>query len=106
VIDNRGGAGGSIGAQLAAEAAPDGYTLLHPQNPKTPYYIVNGIISRNVVRARQWIGWYQTSRSRGGSPTPGHGYEGVFSAWNPGSQFCGFPAPTLAEDLWSSWFDY
>ena len=28
VIDNRGGAGGTLGVDLAAKAAPDGYTIL------------------------------------------------------------------------------
>ena len=28
VIDNRGGAGGNIGSEIAAKAVPDGYTLI------------------------------------------------------------------------------
>jgi len=32
-IENRGGAGGTIGEEVAAKAAPDGYTILHDATP-------------------------------------------------------------------------
>ena len=55
VIDNKGGAGGTLGADLVAHAAPDGYTLLYVTpgqqmvNPhlmdKLPYDPVNGFVA-------------------------------------------------------------
>src|SRR6516164_2304585 len=46
VVDNRGGAGGSIGAEFVAHATPDGYTLLVGSNgPLT----VNPFVQANLA---------------------------------------------------------
>ena len=44
VIENRGGAGGTIGEALVAKAAPDGYTILHDATA----YSVNGVLYPNL----------------------------------------------------------
>ena len=60
VIDNRGGAGGTIGTDMAAKAAPDGYTLLlisvaHAFNPaiykKLPYDPEKAFVPIGIVAA-------------------------------------------------------
>jgi tripartite-type tricarboxylate transporter receptor subunit TctC len=44
VIENRGGAGGTIGEALVAKATPDGYTILHDATA----YSVNGALYSNL----------------------------------------------------------
>ena len=44
VIENRGGAGGTIGEALVAKANPDGYTILHDATA----YSVNGALYSNL----------------------------------------------------------
>jgi tripartite-type tricarboxylate transporter receptor subunit TctC len=44
VIENRGGAGGTIGEAVVAKAAPDGYTILHDATG----YSVNGALYSNL----------------------------------------------------------
>jgi len=61
VVDNRGGAGGNIGLQAAAQAAPDGYTMVMGQtsnlaiNPslysKVPYDPVRDFVPVSLVSA-------------------------------------------------------
>jgi tripartite-type tricarboxylate transporter receptor subunit TctC len=57
VVDNRGGAGGAIGAEIAARANPDGYTIIvvtssYAANAvlyKLPYDPVNGIAPVSMI---------------------------------------------------------
>jgi len=61
VVDNRGGAGGSVGLQTAAQAAPDGYTMVMGQtsnlaiNPalysKLPYDPIKDFVPVSLVSA-------------------------------------------------------
>src|SRR3984957_6509482 len=44
VIENRGGAGGTIGEALVAKATPDGYTILHDGTA----YSINGALYSNL----------------------------------------------------------
>ena len=62
VVDNRGGAGGVLGTDVAAKAAPDGYTLLlvptsHVINPsiyaKLPYDTVKAFAPITMWPQRQ-----------------------------------------------------
>ncbi len=46
VIDNRGGAGGTIGAAVAAKSPPDGYTVL--------LYAVHGAVAQSAFRNRSY----------------------------------------------------
>lgn len=50
VVDNRGGAGGNIGAELAARAAPDGYTLFMVSATQTVNMTLFKNVSYNIVR--------------------------------------------------------
>jgi tripartite-type tricarboxylate transporter receptor subunit TctC len=43
-VENRGGAGGTIGEELVAKAAPDGYTILHDATA----FSVNGALYQNL----------------------------------------------------------
>src|SRR6476661_2109085 len=49
VIDNRAGAGGNIGADIAAKSVPNGYTLM----TCTPSQVINAVLYKNLSRDLQ-----------------------------------------------------
>src|SRR5215213_6890662 len=49
VVDNRAGAGGNIGADIAAKSVPNGYTLI----TCTPSQVINAILYKNLSRDLQ-----------------------------------------------------
>jgi tripartite-type tricarboxylate transporter receptor subunit TctC len=63
VVDNRGGAGGTIGAEIAAKAAPDGYTMIMVSGSyavnaglyKLPYDPLNGVDTVSLVGTTPFI---------------------------------------------------
>ena len=51
VVDNRGGGGGNIGADIVAKSAPDGYTfLLSAEGPITINPSVYSVLPYNAIR--------------------------------------------------------
>ena len=79
VIENRPGAGGNIGADAVAKAAPDGYTMMIVANGMAVNKFLYGKLSYDPVKnfapvvaaSRSYpTCWSPTSRSRRRSPWP------------------------------------
>jgi tripartite-type tricarboxylate transporter receptor subunit TctC len=101
VVDNRGGAGGTIGSDIASKAPPDGYTLLvnnislavnHTLVPKLPYDTLrdlapvsligrqpNVLVVSNAVAAKSVRELIDLARAKPGEVTYGSGGVGTAS---------------------------
>ncbi|MBL6454370.1 tripartite tricarboxylate transporter substrate binding protein [Belnapia sp. T6] len=106
VVENRAGAGGNVGAEIAAKAEPDGYTLLaatisvsalapylYPKLPFDPVqdfasiggtaHVANGIFTRPDLPVSSLADLMQLARSKPGAlsyGTPGNGTSGHLCA--------------------------
>ena len=66
VIENRGGAGGTIGEAVVAKAAPDGYTILHDATAHS----INGALYSNLSRVCRSINVRMARRPEDASRPP------------------------------------
>ena len=65
IIDNRGGAGGTVGASIAAKAAPDGYTFfigavhhaIAPSFYKLDYNIETDLVPLTIIANPPQVSW-------------------------------------------------
>ncbi|RPI42195.1 MAG: tripartite tricarboxylate transporter substrate binding protein, partial [Betaproteobacteria bacterium] len=63
VVDNRGGGGGSVGAEIARQAPPDGYTMvlmsasavIHPLLYKSRYDILRDFIPLSQITQQPYV---------------------------------------------------
>jgi tripartite-type tricarboxylate transporter receptor subunit TctC len=53
IIENRGGANGTLGLDVAAQAAPDGYTLVRETSLDPPFPLLPPVGGRTGYRARR-----------------------------------------------------
>ena len=63
MIENRGGAGGNVGAQAVAQSAPDGYTIL--------------LAGVTKLHSRCWPAWYEARKGQVRRRTGGDGDHGA-----------------------------